>query len=643
MNLQEYKAKVKLLNQYAYSYYVLDDPIATDAEYDQLYNQIKEFEKQNPNLISLDSPTQRIGDKVLDKFEKVTHLSKMWSQEDIFDENGLKDWLKRVYKVADKMSFLVMPKFDGASLNLIYKNGKLFKAVTRGDGNIGEDVTNNVKTIYSIPLTIDFTKTIEIRGEVVIKKNDFLVINQQRLQNNQPTFANPRNAASGSLRQLDPKITAKRKLLFVPWGLGDNDYFQTSLQEFEFIWKNNFYKIPFLTVATTYQDIIKSYQNILDNRDKYDIMLDGAIIKVNEKDLQFDLGYTVKYPKFSIAYKFPAVEKVTKLIDVKYQVGRTGVITPVAILQPVFIDGSTVSRATLHNFDEIKRLNLKINDYVIVIKSGDIIPKITKVLINRRNGEEKEIQKPIVCPTCHNELLIEDVLIKCQNLNCPDRAVNSIIYFASKNCMNIDGLGNKIVELLYKKSKIKNVLDLYNLKYDDLIDLEGFKDKKITNLLTSIKNSIHRPLEKFINALGIEHIGEVASKIIAYEYQDKFLELNYEQLIKLDGFGDEMAKSYLEFMRVNKDFIQKLYNIIQPTIPKKQIIKQNPFKDKKIVITGSLSRPRSEIKAYLESLGAKVSSSISKKTDFLLAGENAGSKLQKAQELKIQIISEDDI
>jgi len=644
MEYKEYLTKIKLLNKYAYYYYVLDNPIATDEEYDKLYNEIKEFEKNNPNLVDISSPTQRVGDKVLEKFEKATHLSPMWSQNDIFNDEELKEWLNRVYKVNENATFLVMPKFDGASLNLIYENGKLTKAITRGDGKVGEDVTLNAKTIPSIPLTIDFKKTIEIRGEVVIKKEDFLKLNEDRLKKGENTFANPRNAASGSLRQLDSKITASRKLLFIPWGIGSGEEeFTLSSEEFEFFNKNNFYKVPFIYKAKDFNEIINAYNKILKARDEFEIMLDGAIVKVDEIDTQVDMGYTVKYPRFSVAYKFKAVEKVTKVLSIDYQVGRTGVVTPVANLEPVEIDGSTVSRATLHNFDEIKKLDLKINDFVIIIKSGDIIPKITKVLVDRRDGSEKDVIKPKFCPECGSELLVEEVLIKCQNLNCPKRVVNSIIYFASKNCMQIEGLGSKIVELLFEKNIIKNVLDLYYLKYEDLVGLEGFKDKKIKNLLDAIEKSKGISLDRFINALGIEHIGEVASRLIATEFGESFMELNQENLIKLDGFGEEMAKSYIEFMSVNKDFVKKLYEIIKPTIPKKIEVIDNPLKDKTIVITGTLSKPRSVIKKELEALGAKVTSSISKKTNFLLAGVEAGSKLEKAKKLGVRVISEEEL
>jgi DNA ligase (NAD+) len=570
----------------------------------------------------------------------------MWSQEDIFDTEELEDWIKRASKVVDreKMQFVCEPKFDGASLNIIYEHGKLKQAITRGDGEIGEDVTVNVKTIQTVPLTIDHKELIEIRGEVVIKKNDFEAINKERLENNEPPFANPRNAAAGSLRQLDSSITAKRKLYFNPWGVGENSLeFENSSEVMAYIHSLGFVKPPIQKICTTVQQIEEVYHEIIQQRDTIAMGLDGMVIKIDNIEAQSDLGYTVKFPRWSCAYKFPAVEKTTKVLDIILQVGRTGAITPVASVEPTLIDGSTVSRATLHNFDEIKRLDLKIGDEVIIIKSGDIIPKITKVFIDRRDGTQRDITPPTQCPKCNSELLVEDILIKCQNLDCPSRVVNSIIYFASKNCMNIDGLGNKIVELLVEKEKIKDVLDLYYLRYEDLEGLESFKEKKINNLLNAIKATKGSPLHRVINALGVEHIGEVASKQIALEFGDKILDVTFEELEKLDGFGEQMANSLLEFIKVNREVMEKLFAIIKPTIEQKIEAVENPFKGKTIVLTGTMSQSRGVIKKELESLGAKVSGSVSKKTDFVIYGEDAGSKYDKAIDLGVETLTEDQM
>lgn len=382
---------------------------------------------------------------------------------------------------------------------------------------------------------------------------------------------------------------------------------------------------------------------MIKKRDTFPMLLDGMVIKIDDITTQQDLGFTQKFPRWSCAYKFPAVEKTTKLKDIILQVGRTGVVTPVAIVEPVLIEGANVERATLHNFDEIQRLDLKIGDEIIIIRSGDVIPKITKVLKDRRDGNEKEILKPTICPDCSSELLIEDIMIKCQNLDCPSRVVNSIIYFASKNCLNIDGLGDKIVELLVNEKKIFDILDLYSLKYEDLENLEGFKEKKINNLLNAIENSKNSELYRVLTALGIEHIGEVASKSICSKFGLDLVDVSFEDLISIDGIGEQMANSFLEFFRVNREFVLKLFDILKPKVTIKEEAKDNPFKNKTVVITGTMSKSRDEIKLFLEDLGAKVSSSVSKKTDFLIYGEDAGSKYDKAIELGIEILTEDEM
>ena len=643
MTKQQYEKNIATLIKWAKAYYIDDDPIATDEEYDLLSKECLAYEQQNPQHIDPNSPNNRIGG-VLDSFSKAAHLSSMWSQEDIFTTKELEDWINRVEKKVGRMEYICEPKFDGASLNIIYENGVLKQAISRGDGKIGEDITQNVKTIHSIPLTINHKELIELRGEVVIKKSDFESINQERIKNGEQPFANPRNAAAGSLRQLDSSITAKRKLYFNLWGVGVHSLdFDTTSKMMEYIYGLGFEKPPIQKLCKTIDQIETVYHQIIKQRDNISMGLDGMVIKVDSIEAQEILGYTVKYPRWSCAYKFPAVEKVTTLKDIVLQVGRTGAITPVAVVEPIFIDGSTVQRATLHNFDEIKRLDLQINDKVILIKSGDIIPKITKVLKDRRDGSQKPIQPPMNCPKCDSELLVEEILIKCQNLDCPSRVVNSIIYFASKDCMNIDGLGNKIVELLVKKEIIKDVLDLYSLKYEDLEGLESFKEKKINNLLKAIENTKHTQLDRVINGLAIEHIGQVASRQIALEFGEDIVNISFEQLEQLDGFGEQMAKSYVEFMRVNHTLVIKLLDIIQPTIPQKTVAKENRFKDKTVVLTGTMSVSRSKIKKALEDLGAKVSSSVSKKTDYLIYGQDAGSKYDKAVSLEVETIDEKNL
>ena len=644
MTKEEYSINIEKLISWAKAYYVDDEPIASDEEYDKLARECLEFENKNPNLINPNSPNRRVGGAILKGFKKANHLSRMWSQEDVFNDKELEDWIKRASKVGDNLEFFCQPKFDGASLNLIYENGILKQAITRGDGEIGEDVTQNAMTIQSIPLEIAEKSLIEIRGEVVIKKSDFEAINIERLKNSESTFANPRNAAAGSLRQLDSSITSKRKLFFNAWGVGQNSLnFEKTSQMMDYIFSLGFVKTPMQTLVKNIDDIKKLYENMIKKRDTFPMLLDGMVIKIDDITTQQDLGFTQKFPRWSCAYKFPAVEKTTKLKDIILQVGRTGVVTPVAIVEPVLIEGANVERATLHNFDEIQRLDLKIGDEIIIIRSGDVIPKITKVLKDRRDGNEKEILKPTICPDCSSELLIEDIMIKCQNLDCPSRVVNSIIYFASKNCLNIDGLGDKIVELLVNEKKIFDILDLYSLKYEDLENLEGFKEKKINNLLNAIENSKNSELYRVLTALGIEHIGEVASKSICSKFGLDLVDVSFEDLISIDGIGEQMANSFLEFFRVNREFVLKLFYILKPKVTIKEEAKDNIFKNKTVVVTGTMSKSRDEIKIFLENLGAKVSSSVSKKTDFLIYGEDAGSIYDKAIELGIEILTEDEM
>jgi len=641
MTLNEYKNKIKLLKKYAYEYYVLDNPTATDEEYDKIYHEVLEYEKTHPQDIDPTSPTRQIGYKILDKFEKAKHLSRMWSMEDIFNEQELNEWINRVQKTIQIDKFYIEPKFDGASLNIIYENGKLKQAITRGNGEIGEDITNNAFVINSIPKTITYNKLIEIRGEVVIKKKEFEKINEERLKNKEEPFSNPRNAAAGSLRQLDNKITAKRNLEFYPWGVGVNSLnYNSYYKMMNFIYKLGFNEPPKRALVETKKEIIQKYNEFIEFRQDFEMMLDGMVIKIDDISKHEILGYTVKYPKWMVAFKFPAIEKKTILENIILQVGRTGVITPVAVVKPTNIDGAIVTRATLHNFDEIERMDLRIDDEIIIIRSGDVIPKITKVVSHH---SDKKIPRPTRCPVCGSEVLDEGALIKCQNLSCPARVINSIIYFASKNCMNIDGLGEKIVKLLVNKKLIIDIVDLYSLTIDKLLTLEGFKEKKAQNLLTAIENSKKTECWRFINSLGIEHIGEVGSKKLCEKFGVNFLDVTKEELLEIDGFGEEMANSLLEFIRVNRDKIIKLKEIIEPKNPEIKKIKESPFTNKTIVLTGSMSKPRSEIKKILENLGAKVTSSVSKKTDFVIYGEDAGSKYDKAIKLGVKTITEKEM
>jgi len=644
MTNEQYLEKIQILKKWAHAYYVEDNPIASDEEYDRLYHEVLEYETKNPSEVTEDSPTKRIGGVVRDEFSKAKHIRRMWSMEDVFDPKEVAEWLERVEKNIGECEYFCEPKFDGASMNLLYEDGKLVRAITRGDGVVGEEVTDNVRTIRSVPLSIEYAGLIEIRGEVVIRKDDFEKINEERLEAGESLFANPRNAAAGSLRQLDSTVTAKRRLVFYPWGLGENSLEHRKLSEkMEYVYTLGFLEPPFAQDCQGIDEIEAFYRMLIEKRDEIPMMMDGMVLKVDEVAKQEELGYTVKFPKWMCAYKFPAVEKVTKINAITLQVGRTGVVTPVAEIEPVNIEGAMVSRATLHNFDEIERKDIHIGDSVIIIRSGDVIPKIIKVLEDRRNGSEVEVNRPTECPTCKSELLDEGTLIKCQNLHCPDRVINSIIHFARKGCMNIDGLGSKIVELLVKEGIIKDILDLYFIKYEDIEHLEGFKEKRINNLIGAIRATKGVPLYRLLNAMGIEHIGEVASKALALEFGLGIVDAEFDAVVALDGIGEEMANSLLEFMRVNHDFVLQLFEMIEPTVEEKVEAEENPFKSKTVVLTGSMSVSRGVIKEMLEKLGAKVSGSVSKKTDYVIYGEDAGSKLTKAEGLGVKTLTEEEM
>ena len=643
MTPTQYLENIKTLNKYAHYYYVLDDPLTTDEVYDVLYHEVLKFEEENPEKTQMNSPTQRVGDIVSDGFNKAPHLSKMWSLEDLFNSDDLQKWLEKVAKLSDNISFYCEPKFDGASLNLIYEEGKLVQAITRGDGVVGEDITQNAKTIRSIPLKIEYQQRLEIRGEVVIFKDEFEKINLQRSAQGESLFANPRNAAAGSLRQLDSRITSSRKLVFLPYGIGENELELSLLSErMSFVYDLGFRRPPLRSLAKGFEEIEEVYNQMVDERDSFDMMLDGMVIKVNQIEAQEEMGYTVKNPRWSSAYKFPAVEKITTIIDIILQVGRSGAVTPVAVVEPTPIEGVIVERASLHNFDEIDRKDIRLGDKVIILRSGDVIPKIIKVLVHERQSNSLPYIRPKQCPVCASELLDEGALTKCQNLECSSRVVNSIIYFASKACLNIDGLGDRIVEVLFENGLIKSVIDLYSLRLEQLLELEGFKQKKSEKIIKSIEGSKGKECWRFINGMGIEHIGEVASKSLCEYFGLNFVNVDKEKLIAVDGIGEEMAESLLEFIRVNGEYIQRLQEALQPLKPAEKVEAiENPFKGKVVVLTGSMSESRGKIKTMLELLGAKVSGSVSKKTDFLIYGDDAGSKYDKALSLDVQAITED--
>lgn len=647
--LEEYRKGVELLKKWDYYYYILDAPLVTDEEYDQLYRAVEEFEKNYPNWVDSTSPTQRVGGGVLEQFQKGRHLTRMWSLEDLFSKGEFLDWYFRVKKLTkEEFSLYLEPKFDGVSLNLIYRKGKLVRALTRGNGIEGEDVTLNARTIKTIPLEVEIKGEVEIRGEVVISLSDFERLNRERLKKGEEPFANPRNAAAGSLRQLNPKVTASRPLLFYPWGVGKGiELFGKSLlsEVMEQVYQLGFRSPPYRAVCFTPEKVVEEYRNFLKLRENFPILMDGTVIKVNQLFLHSQLGYTQKYPRFMSAFKFPPVERETTLLEVKIQVGRTGLLTPVALLEPIEIGGVMVERATLHNFEEIDRLDLKIGDRVVVIRSGDVIPKVVRVLKEKRKGRElKPILRPTLCPVCGEELLDEGRLVKCQNLTCPARIVNTIIHYGSKHCMNIEGLGEKIAELLYNRGLVKSIENLYQLNEKQLLSLPGFKKRKASKLLNAIQNSKGRECWRFINGLGIEHIGEVASKKLCQFFGLEFFKLPPEKLEQVEGIGPEMGRSIQEFYRINRQRVEELIQIVQPTVKiKPKVVFLNPFLGKRVVLTGTMSQSRSQIKHFLEQMGAIVSNSISSRTDYLIVGNKPGSKLKRANQLGVAVLSEEEM
>lgn len=635
---EDYLIKTNQLKKMAHHYYTLDSPIASDEEYDKLYKELKEYERLHPKEIDLTSPTNKVGSKTKTEFKQVEHMTKMWSLDNVFTKDELKAWVDKVSKENKNAMFMCDAKFDGCSLNLVYKDKVLVSAETRGDGKIGELVLENAKVIEGIPYTIDFPNTIEIRGEVLISKEDFKLLNDERLKENEPLFANPRNAAAGSLRTLDPNVTKSRKLKFTPWGYGygyfvTNSYFNIlkDIKELGFL------DTGLNKLCKNMEEIEEFYQFLISIREKSDtkFMLDGMVVRLDDVSLYEKIGYTNKCPKFAIAYKFPAIEKQTKIIDVTYQVGRTGVITPVAELEPVSIEGVEVRRATLHNFEEISRKDIKIGDTILIIRSGDVIPKIIKSITELRTGIEKNITPPTDCPVCKTPLVKTNSYLKCINLSCPSRVKNSILHFCSRKAMDIDGMGEKVVEELMESNIIKSLPDIYKLKYSMLEGREGWQQKSIQNLLDSIENSKEKELWRFIHGLGIDNIGEVISKKLADVFGVSLFNTNYDRLLSVMGMGKESARELDSYINYHREMINELLEVIQP---KSKIESKGKFSGEVIVITGELQYPRNVIATKLEQQGGIVENNITKRTTLLIVGNNAGSKLEKAKALGIKIM-----
>ena len=643
---------INLLNYYNYKYYVENNPVVSDYEYDKLYHQLLELEKKYPQFIKPYSPTQRVGGQPLKEFKTVQHKIPMLSIDNTYSSDELIEFDKRVKRMADVeyVDYVVELKYDGVAVSLIYEDGKFTLGASRGDGFRGDDITENLKTVKTLPLSIPYKKPIEVRGEVYMRKDDFEKLNREREKNGEQLFANPRNATAGSLKLLDSKEVAKRNLqLFVYQGIVGND-FETHWDVMNFLKELGFPVSPHMKHAENIKEVIDYCNEWEEKRFSLPYNIDGMVVKVNSLSLQEKLGTTTKSPRWVVAYKFPAEQVSTIIKDVTVQVGRTGTLTPVAILEPVEISGTIVSRATLHNFDEIKRLGVKIGDRVFVEKGGEIIPKIVKVIPEARDGDEKDIPVPEKCPVCGNPVIKDtgEVAIRCPNVRCPAQVKERIIHFASKNAMDIEGLGEQWVNIFVDKGLLSDYGDIYYLKYENLINLERMGDKSVKNLLNAIKDSKNRPLSRLIFALGIRYIGTHASEILAENFSsiDHLAEATFDQLSSIDEIGPVMAESIVEFFKNEENLrvIEKLKKAgVKTSREEKEIEKKDVLSGLTFVITGTLKNyTRDEITDYIKSLGGKVSSSVSKKTDYIICGEEPGSKLQRGKQLGIKIISEEE-
>jgi DNA ligase (NAD+) len=648
----------ELLNQYNYEYHVLDKPSVPDSEYDQLLRELIELEDQFPDLKTSDSPSQRVGGAILDAFEKVEHRTPMLSLGNAFNEEDLRDFDRRVRQaIGDDFSYVCELKIDGLAVSLRYEDGVFVQGATRGDGSIGEDITSNLKTIRSIPLKISEKISFEVRGEAFMPKGSFEALNKIKDEKGEEPFANPRNAAAGSLRQLDPKIAASRNLdlfLYALADVGDTgiDSHSEGLDKLESLgFKTN----PERKQCATIEEVIDFVGKWTDQRPNLSYDIDGIVIKVNSLEQQKQLGTTAKSPRWAIAFKFPAEEVVTVLKEIELSVGRTGVVTPTAILEPVRVAGTTVQRASLHNEDLIREKDIKIGDHVVIKKAGDIIPEVVNVLEDKRTGDEQEFHMPTHCPECESDLvrLEGEVALRCINPKCPAQIREGLIHFVSRNAMNIDGLGEKVISQLFREKLIEDVADLYRLEREQLLQLERMGEKSADNLLDAIQASKTNSLEKLLFGLGIRHVGAKAAKTLAQEFGsiDKLMNLGKEELTNVNEIGDKMADAIVAYFENDevKELIQELkvagvnleYKGPKPVAASEV---DSYFAGKTIVLTGKIERlSRNEAKEKIELLGGKVTGSVSKKTDLVIAGEEAGSKLTKANELNIEVWDEDKL
>ena len=643
---------ISKINQASYEYYILDNPTMTDQEYDDYYKELLILEEKHPKFKRPDSPTNRVGGNALDKFEKVTHAHPMLSFDDIFNEEEIRAFDDRIKKTIASPTYTLEPKMDGLSGSLIYEKGLLVRGATRGDGIIGEDITLNIKTIKSVPLRLTKPIDIEVRGEIYMSKDAFLKANIDRRENNENEFANPRNAAAGSVRQLDSKITAKRNLDFMAYFIPNPEDFglKTQSESLAFLRELGFvtnYKLN--QKANDVDDILKYINDLAEKRPHLPYNIDGVVLKVDNLNDEKVLGYTSRVPRWGIAYKFPAEEVLTTLREIKFTVGRTGKITPNAIFHPVHVDGSLVSKATLHNYDYCVEKDIRVGNVISIRKAGDVIPEVVEVKLDRRNENVKEFTMIDKCPMCNTPLIRKDANHFCPNEHCPARKIEALIHFVSRPAMNIDGLGENIIEDFYNMKIISSIEDIYNLKNqkEELIELEGFGKKSIDNLLNSIENSKSNSLEKLLFAIGILGIGAKTAKVLAKKYHslDNLMNASLEELTSIKDIGDVLANNIVNYFKDEKniELINNLKKIgLNMEYKGEKSLYNSLISNKKFVITGTISfMGRNEIKALIEKYDGITVDSVSKNTDIVIVGDSPGSKYDKAQKLGIEIWNEE--
>ena len=646
-----YEELKKQIEYHSDRYYNQDDPEISDFEYDMLMLELKNIEKEHPEFVTKDSPTQHVGGKTDSHFAEVTHKVPLQSLQDVFSTADVIAFEERINKTVASPSYVVETKIDGLSVSLEYEKGIFVRGATRGDGLVGEDVTINLKTIKNIPQKLTKDIDIIVRGEVFMPKKDFEKLNEEREVLGEKLFANPRNAAAGSLRQLDPKITAERKLDIYIFNVQKSEEvkFSSHYESLNYMKELGFNVNPYVKKCNNIKEVLMAIDEIGNKRGELTFDIDGAVVKVDSLAQREEIGVTTKTPKWAVAYKYPPEKKETVVKDIVVQVGRTGAITPMAILEPVRVAGSVISKTTLHNEDFIKEKDIRIGDKVLIQKAGDVIPEVVEVLKDKRNGTEKEFEMPKTCPVCGAEAVREEgeAVTRCTGIECPAMLFRSLIHFVSRDAMDIDGMGPAIIEQLLDKKMVENIADIYSLKYEDIVSLERMGDKSAKNLLNAIEKSKENSLEKLLNSFGIRHIGLKSAKILAKKYNniEEIMNASYEELCSINEIGEIMAESIVKFFESTqtKDLINRLKQSginMESKIEKSQ---DERFTGKVFVLTGTLpTLSRNEASEIIEKFGGKTSSSVSKKTDYVLAGEEAGSKLTKAEELGIKIITENE-